>query len=94
MKPQNLKSFIYKQGSGKDKSEAAADASDNYILLQTIENKSTFSAQIFATVSCQFPPLEKDCVDVMALYTNALELKREMNHLRMKMKKLYEKLML
>ena len=88
MGPPPIKNPGYAYGSGKDKSEAAADASDTYILRQTIENKSTFSAQIFATVSCQFSPLEKDCVDVMALYANVLKLKREMNHLRMKMKKL------
>ena len=84
VRPQNLKRFIHRQGSGKDKSAAAATASDIYILLQTIENESTFSAPIFGTVSCQFPPLDIICVDAVALYTDVLELKREMKHLRMK----------
>ena len=87
VKPQNLKRFIHRQGSGKDKLAAAANASDIYILLQTIENESSFSAPIFATVSCQFPPLDIRCVDAVALYTDVLELKREMNHLRMKNEK-------
>ena len=87
VRPQNLKRFIHRQGSGKDKSAAAAHASDIYILLQTIENESTFSAPIFATVSCQFPPLDICCVDAVALYTDVLEIKREMNHLRMKNEK-------
>ena len=87
VRPQNLKRFIHRQGSGKDKSAASANASDIYILLQTIENESTFSAPIFATVSCQFPPLDIVCVDAVALYTDVLELKREMNHLKMKNEK-------
>ena len=72
VRPQNLKKFIHRQGSGKDKSAAAANASDIYILLQTIENESTFSAPIFATVSCQFPLLDIGCVDVVALHTYVL----------------------
>ena len=63
-------------GSGKDKSAAAANASQIHILLQTIENNSTFSAPNFATVSFQFPSLDIGCVDAVSLYTDMLELKR------------------
>ena len=90
VRPQNLKRFIHRQGSGKDKSAAAANASDIYVLEnksienKTIENKSSFSAPIFATVSCQFPLLDVGCVDAVTRYADVLELKREMNHLRMK----------
>jgi len=54
VRPQNLKRFIHRQSSGKDKSAATANASDIYSLLQTMDNGSSFSSLIFATVPANF----------------------------------------
>jgi len=82
VRPSQLKRFHNKLGSDKEKS--AAHASDIYILLQALQNDSSFSGLTFATVSCQFPPLDIGCIDAVALYADVLSLKRDMRVIKTK----------
>ena len=84
VRPQNLKRFIHRQGSGKDKSAASANASDIYIFCRPLKMSPLSLLQCLPQFLVNFLLLDIVCVDAVALYTDVLELKREMNHLTMK----------